>query len=248
MVVGAVIVGYVSCLIHQGLGRSFFSRFLQSSYVQEQPNKEERGKKLESVREEQGAAPGLPSFSQLVVDLSKLALEMVNNGCASLIPSRFSHGTAKRLMPLKDTLKMPEDKADAQLAQRQQRAPPPVSESWQAYASDATDKYSQVKTSQIRPSSLKDPSLSSRHRSSKHQEYAEFYETREVPHHSSQTRSKSQKERSKHRHRDKSGEVAAVPNQAEPKPSEFKAMNYSNPKFDPYNIGNRYMPDGSYRF
>lgn len=249
MVVGAVIVGYVSCLIHQGLGRSFFSRFqLQSSYVQEQPNKEEQGKKLESVREEQGAAPGLPSFSQLVADLSKLALEMVNNACASLIPSRFSHGTAKRLMPLKDTLKMPEDKADAQLAQRQQRAPPPVSESWQAYASDATDKYSQVKTSQIRPSSLKDPSLSSRHRSSKHQEYAEFYETREVPHHSSQTRSKSQKERSKHRHRDKSGEVAAVPNQAEPKPSEFKAMNYSNPKFDPYNIGSRYMPDGSYRF
>lgn len=248
MVVGAVIVGYVLCLIHQGLGRSFFLRFLQSSYVQEQPNKEKRGTKLESAREEQGAAPGLPSFSQLVADLPKLALEMVNNACASLIPSRFSHGSVKSLTPLKDTLKMPEDKADPQLAEKQHRAPPSLSESWQVYAPDTTDKYSEVKTSKIRPSSLKDPSLSSRYRSSKHQEYAEFYGTREVPHHSSQTRSKSQKERSKHRHRDKSGEVASVPDQSEPKPSEFKAMNYSNPKSDPYNIGNRYMPDGSYRF
>uniref|UniRef100_A0A7C9CWJ3 Peptidylamidoglycolate lyase n=1 Tax=Opuntia streptacantha TaxID=393608 RepID=A0A7C9CWJ3_OPUST len=45
MVVGAVIVGYVFCLIHQGLGRSFFSRFLQSSYVQEQPNQEKQVQK-----------------------------------------------------------------------------------------------------------------------------------------------------------------------------------------------------------
>lgn len=232
MVIGAVFVGYATCLIHQGVGRSSFSKLLQSPDVQE-PHKEKQSTILESVKEEQVAGPGWPSVGQLISDLSKLALELLNNTCASLIPSRFTRESSRKgLTPLKDTLKMPEDEINPQFAEKKHRAPPPMSESRQAYPPNTIDRYSEVKTStsKLRSSSLKDPSLSSRHRSSKRQEYAEFYGTSEVPQHSGQMRSKSQKERSKHRHREKSGEVASTANQGEPKSGEFKAVNYGDRK------------------
>lgn len=251
MIIGAIFVGYASCMLQQGLGPSSFSKYLQppASDVKKHPHKDSQNPTLGSVKEEQQqvSGPGWPSFGQLIADLPKFTLEAVSNTFTSLVPSNFTLGSSRKgFTPLKDTLKMPEDEINPQLAHKQ-RTPPPLSESWQAYAPNTTDKYSEVKSSKIRSISSKNPS-STKHRSSKRQEYTEFYGSSEVPHYSGPTRSKAQKERSKHRHRDKSGEMGPGPSVPEPKPSEFNAMNYSAQKFDPYNVGNRYVPDRSYRF
>lgn len=202
-----------------------------------------------SVKEEQVAGSGWPSLGQMTVDLSKLAFESLRNAVVPFIPSQFT--SKQGLTPLKDTLKMPTDevKVSPQLVQKQ-RAPAPLSESRQAYPPNTSEKYPEAKVSKTRSATMKDASLSSKHRSSKRQEYSEFYGSSEVPHHSGQTRSKAHKER-KHRHRDKSGEVSLGAHSMEPKPSEFKPGNYGDPRFNPYNAGNRYMQqsaDGPYRF
>ncbi|XP_021773847.1 uncharacterized protein LOC110737810 [Chenopodium quinoa] len=249
MVISAIFVGYTSCLLHQGFGPAFISEFLQSS-ASDDPQKllkEKQNSILESVKEEQvHAGSGWPPFGQMIGDLGKLAHESLSNVIVPLIPPRFS--PRKGLTPLKDALKMPEDAVQPQLIAQKQRTPVPVSESWQAYAPDTTEKHSEAKTLKMRSASLKDPSLSSKHRSSKRQEYSEFYGSSEAPHKSGQTRSKAHKERSKHRHREKSGEVSSGAHASEPKPGEYKGVNYNDPRFNPYNVGNRYMPDGSYRY
>ncbi|CAO2836251.1 unnamed protein product [Amaranthus hypochondriacus] len=243
MVIGAIFVGYASGLLHQGFGPAFFSNFLQpsTSDVQQKPLIETP----ENVKVGQATGPGLPSFGQMITDLSKLVLESLRNAIFPFVPSRFS--SRKGLTPLKDSLKMPDDEPKPELAQKQ-RTPAPLSESWQAYAPNSTEKYSEAKPSKIRTATTKETSSSTKHRSSKRQEYTDFYGSTDVPHYSGQTRSKPHKERSKHRHRDKSGEVSSVAPPAEPKPSEFKAMNYTDTRFNPYSVGNRYMPDGSYHY
>ncbi|XP_021769771.1 uncharacterized protein LOC110734021 [Chenopodium quinoa] len=249
MVFGAMFVGYASCLLHQGFGPAFISKFLQSS-ASDDPQKllkEKQNSILESVKEEQvPAGSGWPPFGQMIGDLGKLAHESLSNVIVPLIPPRFS--PKKGLTPLKDALKMPEDGVQPQLIAQKQRTPVPVSESWQAYAPDTTEKHSEAKTLKMRSASMKDPSLSSKHRSSKRQEYSEFYGSSEAPHKTGQIRSKAHKERSKHRHRDKSGEVSSGAHAPEPKPGEYKGVNYNDPRFNPYNVGNRYMPDASYRY
>ncbi|KAK9674200.1 hypothetical protein RND81_12G217900 [Saponaria officinalis] len=254
LVIGAVFVGYATCLLQQGFGPSFFSKLLQpsSSDIQGQHQvKEKKNFIVERAKDGQVASQsqGWPSFGQLATDFSKLALETLQNSLSSFIPSQFTGLTSKKgLTPLKDTLKMPEDEVDPKLAQKQ-KTPVPLSESWQAYPANPLDKHPEMKASKIRSANLKDPSLPSKHRSSsKRQEYAEFYGPSEAAHHSGPARPKAHKERSKHRHREKSGEVASGPHVAEPKPSPSMAMNYMDPKFDPYNVRNRYMPDGSYRY
>ncbi|KAL9236474.1 hypothetical protein vseg_011141 [Gypsophila vaccaria] len=247
LVIGAVFVGYATSLLHQGLGLSFFSKFLRPSASDTHGHqvKEKKNFIAESEKDGQVASQGWPSFGQLTSDLSKLAFESLNNSLASFIPSQFTGWTARKgLTPLKDRLKMPEDEVDPKLTQKQ-KTPVPLSESWQAYPPNPTDKHPEMKTSKIRSASLKDPSLPSKHRS-KRQEYAEFYGSSEAPQHAGPTRPKAHKERSKHRHREKSGEVSSASHVAEPKPTV--AMNYMDPKFDPYNVRNRYMPDGSYRY
>lgn len=247
MVIGAIFVGYASCLLHQGFGPAVFSKFLQPSVsdVPQKPLKEKQNSILESVKEEEVAGSGSPPFWQMLVDLWKLTLESLSNVIVPLIPSHFS--SRKGLTPLKDALKMPEDEVKPQLVQKQ-RAPTPMSESWQTYAPATAEKYSEAKAMKMRSATMKDTSLSSKHRSSKRQEYSEFYGSSEVPQKSGQTRSKAHKERSKHRHREKSGEISSGSHAAEPKPTEFRGVNYPDPRFNPYNVGNRYMPDGSYRY
>lgn len=144
-------------------------------------------KNVESVREEQEA--GWPSFSQLILDLSKLALEGFTN-VFSFNPFQVPK---KGLTPLKDSLIMPEDEPGPLL--QKHRTSGPVSEARQAH--DPNEKYSETKPVKVR--SLKDPL---KHRASKREEYAEFYGSSGGgvgPH----VRSKSQKERTKHRVRDK---------------------------------------------
>ena len=226
---------------------SLFANFQQhsESEFEDQLIKEKPTPIVESIKEEPDA--GWPSFGQLIIDLSKFTLEALTGIFLYFIPSRFMPTRARKgLTPLKDHLIMPEDEADPPLAQKQ-RAPPPLSETRQAHTPNTSEKYSEMKPPKIKSYSFKDPSLSSKHRSSKRQEYAEFYHSGEVPPPYTQVRSKSQKERSRHRQRDKSGEMFGAVG-AESKPVEIKAVDYDDPKFDHYNIRSKYGSDDSFRF
>lgn len=178
---------------------------------------------------------GWPSFGQLVWDLAKVAVEALSGILVQFIPTRFAGSLPKRgLTPLKDSLVMPEDEAEPATVLKQ-RTPTPLSETRQVHGPTPSDRVAEAKPPKVRSTSLKDPSLSSKHRSSRRQEYAEFYGSSEVPQYG-QVRSKSQKERTKHRHREKSSGDAnfGTSSVLEPKPAETKAASYDNTKYDPY--------------
>ncbi|KAL2331335.1 hypothetical protein Fmac_018916 [Flemingia macrophylla] len=232
-VVGAVIVGYATCLLQQGFGSSFFSTPYKGP-----ANNEKHLPILESSSKEE---PGWPSFGQLIIDLSKLSLEALVGTLTQFIPSHFRPANSKRgLTPLKDRLVMPEDEAQPPALKRQNaqghtpltenRLPPqvhtPLTEdriASQVHTPNTAEKYSEMKPPKIKSSSFKDPSLSSKHRSSKRSEYAEFYGSTEIPPYS---KSKSQKERPRHRLREKSGEVVMGAVGAESKPVERRAVDH----------------------
>lgn len=206
----------------------------------EQPSKEKPTPILESMKEE----PRWPSFGQLIIDLSKLALEGLASVFLYFVPSWFkSRGSKKGLTPMKDSLIMPDDEMEPPSIQRQSSTSLP--EARQVHTPNTSDKYSEIKLPKIKSAGFKDPSLSSKHRSSKRQEYAEFYGSGEV---SSHGRSKSHKEKTRHRQRDKSGEVVFGAGGADLKPVEMKPVDYDNAKFNHFNIRSKYGSDGSYRF
>ncbi|KAJ6966295.1 hypothetical protein NC652_003996 [Populus alba x Populus x berolinensis] len=243
MVVGAVLIGYATCMLQQGFGSSFFSRMKQSSESEfkKKSSKEKPIPIMENMKEE----PKWPSFGQLLIDLSKLALEALVGILLCFVPSWNRPGEARTgLTPLKDSLTLPEDKVEPPSVQRQS-TPAPVSESRQVHTPTTSDKYSEAKPPKIKSASFRDPSLLSKHRSSKRQEYAEFYGSGEVPSHG---RSKNHKEKSRHRQRDKSGEVVFGAVGAEPKPAEMKHVDYESPKFEHYSIRSKHGSDSSYRF
>ncbi|KAL1537689.1 hypothetical protein AAHA92_30176 [Salvia divinorum] len=247
MVAGAILVGYMSCLLQQGLGSSLFSKMKE--FPQPKFNKPLGSKELPTpvdvtVKEEPEA--GWPSFAQLVWDLTKVTVEALTGILAQFIPSSVINNIPRRgLTPLKDSLVMPEDEAEP-APPLKQRTPAPLSETRQV----PSERPSEAKPPKLRSTSMKDPSLSTKHRSSRRQEYAEFYGSGEAPQ-CGQVRSKSQKEsRSKHRHREKGGGEAAfgaAPPVMEPKPAEAKPARYENPKYDPYTFRAKYGGD-SYRF
>ncbi|KAK3005025.1 hypothetical protein RJ639_016764 [Escallonia herrerae] len=236
MVISAVLIGYAICMLQQGFRPSFFSRMQQPmrSEPQEQPSKDKPTPIVQTIKEEEDA--GWPSFGQLIFDLSKLALETLAGVFPYFIPFIRRKSSNGGLTPLKDPLILPEDEPQPPLVQKHRTSAPP-SETRQAHSQTAGDKYSDMKTPKLRSSSFKDPSLSSKHRSSKRQEYTEFYGSGEVPSH---VRSKSQKDRTKHRQRDKSGEVAYGTAGVEQKPVDYKAVNYEAPKYGHYNIRSKY--------
>lgn len=207
----------------------------------EQPSKEKLTPIVDSTKEE----PGWPSFGQLVADLSKLALEAMGSIFLYFVPSRFRPNSSKKgLTPMKDSLIMPENEVPPPLVQRQ-ATPAPISETRQTHTTNTADKYSEMKPPKIKSSSFRDPSLSSKHRSSKRQEFAEFYGPGEVPPY---TRSKTQKERTRHRQRDKTAEVVYGTGGADQKPVETKPVDYDNSKFDHYNMRSKYGSSDSFRF
>ncbi|KAA8524017.1 hypothetical protein F0562_010552 [Nyssa sinensis] len=243
MVIGSVLIGYASCKLQQGFGSSFFSKKQPlESESEDQLIKEKPTPIVENTREQEA---GWPSFGRLIIDLSKLTLQSLCSVVMYFIPFSFSRKSPKvGLTPLKDSLIMPEDEAERPLVQKQ-RTHASLSETRKAHTPNPSDNYSEMKPPKIRSTSFKDPSLSTKHRSSKRQEYADFYGSGEVPPYG-QFKSKSQKERTKHRLRDKSGEVVFGAVGVEPKPAEIKAVNYDDPKFDHYNIRSKY--GDSYRF
>ncbi|XP_061362376.1 uncharacterized protein LOC133306117 isoform X1 [Gastrolobium bilobum] len=244
-VIGAVLVGYATCMLQQGFGSSFFSKTRPSERVfKGQASNEKPMSILESNKEE----PGWPSFGQLLVDLSKLSLEALASAFIQFIPSHFKFNGPKRgLTPLKDRLVMPEDEVEPPLVNRQS-APAPLTEKRQAppvQTPSTAENYTEMKPPKIKSSSFRDPSLSSKHRSSKRPEYAEFYGSTEIPPY---TKSKSQKERPRHRQREKSGEVVFGAVGAESKPVETRAVDHNNPKFDHYSMRTKFVSGDSFRF
>ncbi|KAL1537951.1 hypothetical protein AAHA92_26749 [Salvia divinorum] len=218
MIAGAILIGYISCLLQQGLGSSLFSKM--KGFPQSKFN--------EAV---------WPSFGQLIRDLPKVAMETLSGVLAHFIPSSFINNIPRRgLTPLKDSLVMPEDEAET-APPLKQRTPAPLSETRQV-----SERPAEAKPHKLRSTSTKDPSLPSKHRSSRRQEYAEFYGSSEAPQHG-QVRSTSQKERSKHRHRERGGDATF----AAPPVVETKPAGYENTKYDPYNYRGKYKGD-SYRF
>lgn len=230
------------------------------SEFKEQTDEKKAVPLMESVKD----VPGWPSFGQLLVDLSKFSLEAFGSIFTYLVPYRLrTRGLRKDLTPLRDHLKMPEDEAEPhfnpgvsrknlvplkdslrlpedQPEPLRQSAPAPLSETRVAH--NPTDKYTDTKPPKLRSTSLKDPLLSKRRAAKQQQEYAEFYASGEVPPYS---RSKSHKEKSRHRQRDKSGEAVYA---AEQKAAELKPAEYESAKLDHYNIRNKYGSDGYYRF
>lgn len=252
MVIGAVLIGYASCMLQQGFGPSCFFKEVQKdpseSEPQDQQSKEKLTPLVEPIKEDQ-EAQGWPSFGRLIIDLSKLALEALASIFLYFIPFRFNRKISKSggLTPLKDSLKMPEDEAETPLV-RKQRTPTPLSETRQAHSLSETrqahtpivgDKYAEMKPPKIRSASFKDPSLSSKHRSSKRQEYAEIYGTGDVPPYGQPNRSKNQKERTKHRW-EKTGETGFGAVGMEQRPVEMKPVNYEDPKYDHYAMRSKY--------
>ncbi|KAH8494376.1 hypothetical protein Peur_061001 [Populus x canadensis] len=243
MAVGAVLIGYATCMLQLGFGSSSSSRMQQSSEseYEEKSSKEKPIPIVDNMKEE----PKWPSFGQLFIDLSKLALEALVGILLSFVPSWYRPGGARKgLTPLKDSLILPDDEVEPPSVHRQS-TPAPVSENRQVHTPTTSDKFSEMKPPKIKSASFKDPSPLSKHRSSKQQEYAEFYGSGEVPSHG---RSKSHKEKSRHRQRDKSGEVGFGAVGAEPKPAEMNPVDYSSPKFNHYNNRSKYGSDSLYRF
>ncbi|KAL5997764.1 hypothetical protein ACLOJK_008694 [Asimina triloba] len=239
---------------------------------------------VESLKEDPDA--GWPSFGRLIIDLFKLAFEVLGNIFLYFIPLSLKRGRSKKgLTPLKDTLLMPEDKVEPPPSVQKHRSPSPLTESLDAPI--ASTMYTQQKPQKVKTASLKDPSLSGKHRSLKRQDFSEFYGPGENPPYShlgsksqkermssseapqygplgskvqrdrmssgeapqySQFGSKSLKERTRHRHRDKSGEAVLGPTAAVPKSVEMKSEEYSDPKFNLYNSRIKHGTDDLFRF
>lgn len=242
MVIGAVLAGYLSCLLQHGFGSSFSANEKQTleSEKQDGTTIEKPTLIVESLQEDQVA--GWPSFGRLIADLLKLAIEAIGGLFISLVPSSLrDFKTKKNLTPLKDRLVMPEDTAEPTLVQKQVSSPPMPETLLAPNVNTETPPKPQKS---MKPPKSKDPSLSSKHRSMKRQEFAEFYGTGEVP----TVGSKSQKDRVRHRHREKSGEFVPGAARMESKPVEMKATEYVDPKFEHYNMRRKYSADGGFHF
>jgi len=192
---------------------------------------------VESLKEEPGA--GWPSFGTLISDLLKLAVEGVGKLLLSVVPQRLQHGK-RNLTPLKDRLVMPEDREETVVAQKLSSTPMRPET---LHAPNAANEVAPKAQKSIKPSKFRDSTLSSKHRSSKRQEYADFYGTSE----SAAVSAKVPKDRLRHRHREKSGEVANGTVHPELKPAEAKPAEYSDPKYDHY-VRSKYTAESGYRY
>ncbi|KAI4374686.1 hypothetical protein MLD38_012652 [Melastoma candidum] len=244
MVAGAVVVGYALCILQQGYASSFFSRRMQhvgqaSVAVFEDKLREETASPVVDNPKE---VPGWPSFGQLMVDLSKLALEAFAALFLYLVPTRIRVvGSRKGLTPLKDSLRLPEDEVDRKLAQPQRTTPAVPSETRRMHTQ--LENHSEAKPPKIKSTSFKDPSMASKQKSSssRRQEFDEFYGTTEAP---TYIKSKSNKERVRHRQREGCYGSVGMEQKLETKPGDSNKPQ----KYEHYNLKNKYSPDESFRF
>lgn len=192
------------------------------------------------MKEEPGA--GWPSLGRLLSDLFKFAMEAIGSMFLNLVPQNLIPGRSKQgLAPLKDNLVMPEDQAEPSTIANKQVNTSPVSETH--HTTNLSNDTPLRPQKSNRTPKYKDPSLSGKHRTKRQDYAAEFYGSAEGP----QVSSKGQKERSRHRHRDKSGEVYGAVG-TEPKPVKMKPAEYSDAKFDEYAFRNKYGLDTGFRY
>ncbi|XAR68261.1 hypothetical protein NMG60_11003332 [Bertholletia excelsa] len=212
MVIGAIFMGYLTCMLQQGFGPSFFLREVQKPKLEaeylEQLSEEKPTPTYEPFKEEQEA--GWSSLRRLIIDLTKLTVEALASVFLYFIPFLFNHRTSHgSLTPLQESLVMPEDESEPPVLQKQRTPTPPSGH-------------------KMRSRSLRDPSLLSKYQASKHNEFPEFYRLpEEVP--SGRYRSKSNKERTRHRQWEKSREEVNGTVGEEEKPA------YEDKKFEYYN-------------
>lgn len=184
------------------------------------------------------------SFGRAIMELSKQLIETLPDNLKSFVPSYFrsDENHKKGLTPLKDALKMPKDEIKNNVSLKK-RIITPTSETKHASFSNAHAKSDEMKPPKMKSSSSKTPpSLLNKHSHSGQQEYAEFYGSGLVS--SSHSRSKGQKDRSRHRQKEKGSELLAGVLSAEPKPAEMKT-DYSDAKFGQFNFRNKYRFDSS---
>ncbi|XP_022981228.1 uncharacterized protein LOC111480428 [Cucurbita maxima] len=225
MFVGSLLIGYVTYMLQHGFGLSFFSFIVPSERSESETKEPSKGKHtplVSTIKEE----TWWESFRQVFTELYKQALESVPSNLKSFLPSYQKKG----LTPLKDTLKMPEDETKTNVTLKQSTVTP-LSET-----KHASLKHDKMKPPKVKSSSFKNnPSLLNKHG-------AEFYGTGMVS--SSHSRSKGQKDRSRHRQKEKGSEFLASGVGVEPKPAET-SMDYNEPMFGQYNMRNKYRVDSS---
>ncbi|WVZ77193.1 hypothetical protein U9M48_025088 [Paspalum notatum var. saurae] len=246
LVIGAVVAGYIFSGFQHGFGFSGSEKVEAPENEQHQHKSSSIGKPplvVESLKEEPGA--GWPSLGTLIADLLKLAIEGVGKLLFSVVPQRLQHGKRKTdLTPLKDRLVMPEDRPEAPMAQKLSSTPlrPDT-----LHAPSAVYETAPKAQKSIKPSKFRDSTLSSKHRSSKRQEYAlDSYGTSEP---TAPVGTKVPKDRLRHRHHEKSGEVTyGATSHPELKPAEAKpAADYGDPKYGHY-VRSKYAAEGGYRY
>ncbi|XP_008463753.2 uncharacterized protein LOC103501822 isoform X1 [Cucumis melo] len=235
MFIGALLIGYFTYMLQHGFKLSFFSFMVQSEHLETETKELSKGKQtklVSTIKEE----TWWESFGQVVAELYKQAIELLPGNLKSFLWPYFrsEDNKEKGLTPLKDALKMPEDEIKANVSLKQKTAIP-LSET----------KHVSIKHDELKPpkmkSSIKNPSLLNKH-SHSGQEYAEFYRTGMVS--SSLSRSKGQKDRSRHRQKEKGSDILTGTLGVEPKSAEMRT-DYNEPKYDQYNIRNKYRYDSS---
>ncbi|OEL28108.1 hypothetical protein BAE44_0010872 [Dichanthelium oligosanthes] len=241
LVIGAVVAGYIFSGFQHGFGFSS-SEKVEAPENEQQHESSTIGKPplvVESLKEEPGA--GWPSLGTLFADLLKLAIEGVGKLLLSVGPQR--HGKKKTdLTSHKDRHAMPENREETPAAQKLSSTPMRPETLHAPNAVNETAAKAAQKS--IKSSKFRDSTLSSKHRSSKRQEYADFYGTSEA----AAVSAKVPKDRLRHRHREKSGEVAyGTAAHPELKPAEAKPADYSDPKYDHY-VRSKYAAESGYRY
>ncbi|KAE8649823.1 uncharacterized protein LOC101206392 isoform X2 [Cucumis sativus] len=233
MFIGALLIGYFTYMLQHGFRLSFFT--FMSEHLETETKELSKGKQtklVSTIKEE----TWWESFGQVVAELYKQAIELLPGNLKSFLRPYFrsEDNKEKGLTPLKDALKMPEDEIKTNVSLKQKTVTP-LSET----------KHASIKHDELKPpkmkSSIKNPSLLNKH-SHSGQEYAEFYGTGMVS--SSLSRSKGQKDRSRHRQKEKGLDILTGTLGAEPKLAEMRT-DYNEPKFDQYNIRNKYRYDSS---
>lgn len=271
LVIGAVLIGYATCLVQQGFGHSFFSKTVNFIFFSFAPffpllishmlqtTKVSVFILLQQLRSEtsfEEEHPGKEKLSRPVLETTtkeepgwpsfgQLLIDLCKLALefitSHLVPTRFR--TSPNLRPLKDRLKMPEDEQEPPLVQRH-TAPAPISESRHAHLPKPSDSYPEHRTSKMRSTSIiKDPTLSA---SKHHRSSSKRQDYAEFYASGEVVQPKIHKERSRRRHRDKTTET-------EPKTTASdtaKPVEYSNSsKFDHFNMrSSKYGPETPFRF
>ncbi|KAJ3692114.1 hypothetical protein LUZ60_012464 [Juncus effusus] len=266
LVIGAIIAGYIFCLVQNYFG-SFFSqrKIVQKEEIEDEEliQKCEENEKpdfmVEALNDEPGA--GWPSFGTLLTDLFKFGVKSIGNMLLNSVPHISSRSKGKTdLSPLKDRLIMPEDSEEKTPKTSKLNAPKPLSDPiiqtpiTQTPINNNNNINNTVVSEATPPKAAKSskvPKLkesSSKLRSSKRQDFAVFYEAGQT----GQMGLKSTKERVRHRHREKSGEVGTV--EAKPVP-DYGGINdnsnnsSSNNRFEHYgSLRSKYGVESGYRY